>query len=1001
MIPTLRQIRVLTFCILICSFLAGSFYQINAQSQALNGQIEGVVTDSTSGAVPNATIVARNIETGTERQVTSDESGVYRLPLLPLGTYRVTVEMTNFKRLVREGITLTTGQTATVNLSLEAGGVQETVTITSDAPIADSGKIDVGRVMDAREVQNLPLVSRNPYNYALLQANVTGRPNSEFGVPRINANGYARRTNYQLDGNNNTQADRAGIRLMPISETFVSEVQLVTNGFSAEFGNTPGLIMNAVTPSGTNGLHGSVSYRFRRTAFSSRPFNISPTAVKPKTNVDDFTFAVGGPIIRDRWHFYGGTEYVKRGLAGEPQRTITISEANKTALIAAGVPAAAFPTAIPTAQKVNFYIFRTDAQLNDNNRLTGRYNYFKNISPDNIAGGLNTLQRSIDFNDVSNSLALQLASTVTSNIFNEFRYQYARRDSRQVANANSGTGPSIVISGVANFGAPVDDDTIAPLETMNQFQDNLTWTTGDHAVKVGGGINRINDTRRSNVFQTYTFSSLANYLAAISPTATVAQRRNYTQYAESYGNPDINYKSTFYNLFAQDDWKVTRKLKLNYGLRYDLYDIPNADDSSPYEPSRKFKVDRNNFAPRLGIVYGLRDGNLPTVIRASAGLYYDTAYLEMYRNALQQNGNPVYFSFSGNPSTAGAPDFPNAINPALRPAIPSLTTVSPDFENTYAMHGNVQLEQAITNDFSYTVGYIHSEGRHLPVYRNVNCLPVASEGTLADGRFIYGTRTVITDPALTTFGNVSINACNNRRFPQFQNIFEVESVGNSRYDAATFQLSKRFSQGYQFSVNYTLSRAEDDAPERNLVAVGDATLSVPENRAFDRGKSVADQTHTFVMSFVGRPQFSFENKVLRYLVNNNQFGIIATANNGETFNIISDRDLNGDGVLIDRPVGFERNSGRTPKQFNVDLRYSRFINITERFRVEAFAEAVNIFNINSIFQYNNTILSATNFRTSLVDARTGVLTGTVPDFKTRGVTSLDSRQFQFGFKFIF
>ena len=136
MIQTLRQIRVLTFCILICSFLAGSFYQINAQSQALNGQIEGVVTDSTGGAVPNATIVARNIETGTERQVTSDESGVYRLPLLPLGTYRVTVEMTNFKRLVREGITLTTGQTATVNLSLEAGGVQETVTITSDAPIA-------------------------------------------------------------------------------------------------------------------------------------------------------------------------------------------------------------------------------------------------------------------------------------------------------------------------------------------------------------------------------------------------------------------------------------------------------------------------------------------------------------------------------------------------------------------------------------------------------------------------------------------------------------------------------------------------------------------------------------------------------------------------------------------------------------------------------------------------------------------------------------------------
>ena len=251
--------------ILALAFFIGGFYQVTAQSQAINGQIEGVVADSNGGSVANANITVRNIETGSERTVTTDADGVYRVPLLPLGTYRITIEAANFKRYVREGVTLTTGQTATINAAMEAGDVSATVTITSDAPVADPGKIDVGRVLNAREVQNLPLVSRNPYNYALLQANVTGRPNSEFGVPRINANGYARRTNYQLDGNNNTQADRAGIRLMPISETFVSEVQLVTNGFSAEFGNTPGLIMNAVTPSGTNSFHGSASYRFRRT----------------------------------------------------------------------------------------------------------------------------------------------------------------------------------------------------------------------------------------------------------------------------------------------------------------------------------------------------------------------------------------------------------------------------------------------------------------------------------------------------------------------------------------------------------------------------------------------------------------------------------------------------------------------------------------------------------------------------------------------------------------
>jgi len=1004
------MMRVFSYCLLLSVIVFASFDQTPAQSQANNGQIEGVVTDANGGAIANAAITVKNIETGAERTVTSDESGVYRIPLLPLGSYRVTVESANFKKLIREGITLTTGQTATVDLNLEPGGVTETVTVTSDAPVADPGKIDVGRVMTTREVENLPLISRNPYNYALLQANVTGRPNAEFGVPRINANGYARRTNYQLDGNNNTQADRAGIRLMPISETFVSEVQLVTNGFSAEFGNTPGLIMNAVTPSGTNGIHGSASYRFRRTAFSSRPFNILPTAGKPETKVDNFTGAVGGPFIKDRWHFYTGYEWVKRDLAGEPIRTITILPANQAALIAAGVSASAFPTAIPAAQKVNFFIFRTDTQLNDSNRLTGRYNYFKNISPNNINGQTNTLERSIDFDDTSYSVGLQLASVFTTEILNEFRFQYAKRNSLNLANDNSGTGPSIVISGIANFGAPENADTILPLETMTQFQDNITWTRGNHAFKIGGGLNKIDDTRRSGVFSRYTFASIPAYAAARNGT----NPRGYTQYVEAIGNPDIDYKSTFYNFFAQDDWKVTRKLKFNYGLRYDLYDIPDANPDSPFPASQKFKVDKNNFAPRLGVVYALREGNLPTIIRASAGFYYDTPYLDMYLRALQNNGNRRFANFTFGPNatatTPAGPAFPNNFG-SIPPGTPfppqSIDAIAPDFKTMYAMHTNMQLEQAITNDLSFTVGYIHSNGRHIPVYRNINCLPTGA--TLADGRPIFGLAAVNATPGANA-GVVSISGCTNRVFPQFQNILMVESVGNSNYDAGTFQLSKRFSKGYQFSVNYTLSRSEDDAPEQNLVAASSLALSDPSNREFDKGLSLADQTHTFVMSFVGRPQFNFENRALNYIVNNNQLGIIATANNGETYNITSNIDLNRDGVLgSDRPVGIERNSGRTPKQFNVDVRYSRYIPITERFRIEAFAEAVNIFNTNSIFQFNNTVLQsnrnalpgiAGSFDT-LVNPLTGEIRGSLPEFRNLGVTSLDSRQFQFGLKFIF
>jgi len=992
--------------LLTLAMLASTALTVSAQSQALNGQIEGVVTDTNGAAVSGATVTARNVGTGTERNTTTDEDGVYRIPLLPLGSYQVTVEAANFKKLIRGGVTLTAGQTATLNLPLEAGDVSATVTVTSDAPIADPGKIDVGRVLSTREVQDLPLVSRNPYNFSLLQANVVGRPNTEFGVPRVSANGYARRTNFQLDGNVNTQANQAGLRLVPISETFVSEVQLVTNGFAPEFGNTPGLVMNNITPSGTNSFHGSVAYRFRRTWMSSRPFNLPPTAPKPPTAVDNVTLAIGGPIIRDRWHFYGGYEWVKRDFSGRPAQQTNINATNQQALVAAGLPADIFVSSIPASQKVNFLIFRTDAQLTKDHRLTGRFIRFTNFSPNNIAGlngtTPNTLQRTVDLDDKSNSLAIQLTSILSQNVFNEFRYQRAHRRSEFLPTQYTPSGvPSVLITNVAAFGPATNTGTISPIETMNQFQNNLTWNYGDHSMKFGGGLNRIYDYRRSDISAQYTFGgstpaqAIANYLSArtgvlqTGASCPSGPTRCYTSFAQTLGNAEIEYNSTFYNLFAQDDWKATRKLKINYGVRYDLYDIPEGDSNSPFEAGRGFNVDKNNFAPRLGIVYSLREGDRPTVLRGSAGVYYDTVYLAMYENALQNNGTGRYLSVTRTPTQTGAPQFPSVI-----PAGTSLDTlgirqnveiVAPDFKNLYAMHYQAQIEQAITNDFSVTLGYIHSDGRHLPVYRQTNCAPIAG-ASLADGRPVYGTL----NPAGT-----AITPCVNRINPNFNNIVIVESGGNSRYDAMTLQFNKRFSQGYQFSLNYTLSRTRDNAPERNLQGVTAATSSDPSNRNFDWGYGVADQRHTFSGSIVARPNFNIENRALRYLLNNNQFGFFILGGSGETFPITTNFDLNGDGIGNDIPVGLERNAGRAPGFFNVDARYSRVIPITERFRIELIAEATNIFNINSTVTYG-----AGTTLTSGFDRRTGALLIPV-DYSLFSRTAQESRQGQFGIKFIF
>lgn len=242
-----------------------------AQAQAANGNIEGTVRDSSGGVLPGVTVTVLNTDTGGVRVVITNEQGVYRAPLLPLGAYTVSAELEGFRKYEQTGLSLRAGQTIPVHIELGVGSMTEVVTVTSESPVAQPGRIDLGRTISETEISNLPLVSRNPYNFAFLQANVTGYENNEFGVPRINANGSQMHTNYQIDGNTNTEKDRAGLRLLPVSEVLVREVQVITNGFAPEFGQTTGMVYNAITPSGTNDLRGSASFRFRRNAMSEPP----------------------------------------------------------------------------------------------------------------------------------------------------------------------------------------------------------------------------------------------------------------------------------------------------------------------------------------------------------------------------------------------------------------------------------------------------------------------------------------------------------------------------------------------------------------------------------------------------------------------------------------------------------------------------------------------------------------------------------------------------------
>jgi len=930
-----------------------------AQSQSINGTIEGMLKDTTGAVLPGVTVTIVNVETGVRRVVISDADGSYRAPLLPLGTYTVRAELAGFKVVERTGISLSAGDTALINLNLEVGGVEEVISVSAEAPVTNPASIDLGRTISEAEIKNLPLVARNPYNFALQQPNVVGYENEEFGATRMNANGTQMRTNYQIDGSNATQKNRAGLRMFQPSEVMIKEVKVITSGFAPEFGQTTGMVFNAVTPSGTNQLSGQASYRFRRTWMSARPAASSPTAEKPDTQVDNFTGALGGPIVRDKWHFYLGYEYLKRDLSA--QRVITVDPGNASRLglspeVASGV--------IPAVAKANMFIAKTDAQLSDAHRLSLRYTLFDQKIPENIGGGLNTRETATDFQDKMWGGQAQLVSTVGSNKLNEMRVAFGKRDNPRQPSAIAGPGPAIAIPGVANFGGSATRTEF--VEEYWQFVDNFSWFAGRHSFKAGVDFQFIRDTRLSDVSATYRFDSIDAYLAArdgIDPFA-------YANFAQSVGDPSVEYKQRYYSFFVQDDFRLTPNFKILYGLRYDLFSPPDGNPAAPAIETRSFRRDGNNLSPRIGIAWSL-DPEAKTVLRASTGLMYEPPLGRLYEDALLEAGLPTFLTASVGPTSAGAPAFPGtlaSLPPGVQPSR-SIRTVSSDYDNQYAWMTNVQLERALSEDMSIAVGFVNSTGRNLPVSLSNNFLPSGNQ--LLDGRPIFDR--------------------SQRVRPEFETVTEVRSTGDSQYNAATVLVEKRMSHGFQFQASYTYAKAKDHGLSGRYVvgSIDRDGLSDPTNQENDYGRTAWDQTHTFIFSSVIAPHFE-GNGLMATILNDNQLGIIVQANSGLPFNIRSNRDLNNDGSTNDRPNGIARNSRDLGSVFNVDLRYSRFVEMSTRVRFELFAEAKNILNSANPRSVNSVVQTDT----------LGNLLSPLPDVFD-ATNFYESRQFQFGAKVTF
>jgi hypothetical protein len=899
-----------------------------AQSESINATIRGRISDPSDQPVAGAKATAVNNATGYSRSVDSGEDGYYVIVSLPLGTYTVTVMKDGFTTLKFTEIVLQAGQEAVVDGALKLGAVSTSIEVSGGAPVVDPARTNIGRTISEQEIQNLPLTSRNPYNWIMFQPGVSGHPNPELGIPRtLNTNGFVDRINYQMDGMVDTESDRYGLRLFPISSVYVSEVQTVSNSFAPEFGGTTGNIYNVITGSGTNNLHGMFQWIRGPVDTTARPILLGPTKPKPNLLLNSYGMNAGGPIKKDKLFIFGAYEHLYRGL---PVPT-AVSALNQTALENAGVPASQFGTA-PAVQHAQFLDVRGDWDIDEKNRVFVRVNYFRNAYPFNTAvGGLNLLAAEADFKDRAHVGGLQWVTTISAQLLNEFRFSYPYRNEKHIPGSLTGSGPAVSIPGIAtNFNGSISvGDVLA--EKIPSWNDNVTYIRGPHTFKAGFGYSRIIDVQQNDSFTQYVFKTVADYHSAVSGT----NPKSYDSVNALIGNTHVGYISNFFNFFAQDSWQMLPSLLVTYGIRYDRFLSPNPNPTAPSPFSRNFHNPAGDVSPRLGLAWRLGS---KTVIRASYGIFYDAPPTNLWFNALSNDGSGRSFTASLFPSSAGAPSFPQPLTTATAPATPSIFTVTPNFKNAYALTTTLQVSRELSRNDALTFAYVNTAGRQLQWLHNINLInPI---GFLLDGRPFFDPR---------------VNA-GTRANPAFNNVTLQDVGASSSYNALEINYEHRFSRGLVANAAYIFSHTISDAPdvngfEQNLVYVED-----PTNRLRDRGNSSINRPQSFTASTVWSPRVKLENSVANRLVNDNEFAVLTNIASGDEQNVTANANVNGDSTVpssVTRLLGMGRNTLRGPKIVQFDLRYTRTLfTLKERIKAQFLTEATNIFNHPNVTSLN-------------------------------------------------
>jgi outer membrane receptor protein involved in Fe transport len=909
-----------------------------ALAQQTAGNVGGRIVDQQNSAVPGAAVTARNAQTGFSRSAVSDAEGLYRLSALPIGTYDLEVVLQGFTTMQRKGIIVNVGQTIDVDFTLQVAQVAESVNVTGASPLVEVSSSSVGGVVDVQNIESLPLNGRQFANLAMTIPGVglgfhSDPTKSTQFSPQI-AGGNGRNVNYQIDGGDNNDDTVGGLlQLFPLEA--IQEFNFQTARYKAEYGRSNGGVMNIVTKSGTNLYQGSWFSLFRDKSMNAQTQTEKITDV-PKQDYRRWQYggSFGGPIVRNRAHFFAAAERTQLDTS-QPVDTFGL-----------------FPDqdgVFTTPIRENLLTAKGTANVGASQYLTVRYGRNTNSQP--YGAGPQALVNNWGVSaNTFNSVNVNHNWVLGGTRLNEFIFQYA--DFANAITANSLDPYQIFPNGVT-----IGQNPNTPQQTQQrkwQFRDDFSW----HAAGLGGlghdfkvGANFINEPRLFITFNTgtggYAYQHLDNTLNG--PIAQVTLQG---------GSAETNIPTKQFATYVQDDWRVTPKLTLNLGLRYDLntgFAIdqsldPNyamlADAGSRgllvglpgFEDFGKTpREDYDNIQPRVGFAYDLH-GDGRDLLRGGYGRYFDFGYT---------NSNILFAAINATGIGAGTVFEVNNAS-GIRNQDGSFFSVSDPISNIAALNeaggalplnrhvASPRIKQPYTDQVSagwshqfdaatvLDVDYVHVEGRDIGWRPRLNARHPGE--------------------AIRPLAQLGI-------VPSPEDIAIAISRGRSRHDGLNVGLRRRMNRGLQFSAWYSISRSlsttGNSGDELDLINIQNS--ADPFNDVQFGPSRRSDARHRITISAIANlPGGVQVSPIWRY-------------HSGFPVNIIDGVDLNNDGVNNDIPArayafdGLGKapkdigecktiNCGRGASFSQLNLRVTKGFTLVGHLRAEAIGEVFNLFN---------------------------------------------------------